>query len=217
MKIEKVQRHTLKVLSALLAVSLWFYILNSESIEIEKKLPINYILPKGMVMVSFSEKEVTLKLKGSKAFISNIFSKKEKFKVDLNPYYQTTGKNFKVKFYATAVEVPFGVEVLDISPKETQVELDQLAMTSVPLKVQMIGELPIGRKLKEFHLMPENVLLSGPIEILKSVTKVETVPLNMALLNKDEGSFILQPTPLDPRIMINDNQKLKFMYKTFKK
>lgn len=217
MKIEKIQRHTLKVLSMLLAVSLWFYILNSEPIEIEKKLPIEYILPQGMTMVSISEKEVTLKLKGSKAFISNIFSKREKFKIDLKPYYQTNGKNFRVKFYLNSIEVPFGVDVLDISPKETMVELDQKGMTTVPIKVQMIGELPKNRRLKEFHLSPDTVMLFGPIELLKRINKVDTIPLNMSLLTKDEGSFILQPTPIDPRINIDENQKLKFIYKTIKK
>ena len=92
MKIEKVQRHTLKVLSVLLAVSLWFYVLNSEPIEVEKKMAVKYVLPKGMVMTSFSEKEVTLKIKGSKAFVENIFSNNEKFVVDLNPYFQNFPK-----------------------------------------------------------------------------------------------------------------------------
>jgi YbbR domain-containing protein len=214
LKKEKLQRHTLKILSILLAVSLWFFVLNSEPVEIEKKLPLKYILPKGLVLLNFSEKEVTLKLKGSKAFITNVFNNKEKFTVDLNPYYKSLGKSFKVKLYSTSVEVPFGVDILDISPKEVAVELDQQAMTELPVKIQFIGDLNRDRKLKEFHLIPDRLMVSGPIDVLKNINKVETVPINLNLLNKDEGNLIIQTSPLDPRIKFEENVKIKFNYKT---
>jgi YbbR domain-containing protein len=169
-----------------------------------------------MVMVSFSEKEVTLKLKGSKAFVTNVFSKREKLTIDLNPYFKSIGKSIRLKLYSTSIEVPFGVEILDINPKETIVELDQKGMTELPVKVQMFGELPKDRKLKEFHLSPDSIMLSGPIEILKSITKVETAPINLNLLNKDEGNFLLQPLPMDPRLKIEENDPIKFYYKTKK-
>ena len=113
MKRETAQRHSLKIIAIFFAVSLWFYVLNSEPVQIEKKLSINYITPKGYMVASLAEKEVTLKIKGSKAFIQNIFTNKEKLNVDLNPYFVSSGKSFKVKFYVSDVTVPFGVEVLD--------------------------------------------------------------------------------------------------------
>lgn len=216
MKKESLQRHTLKILSILLAVSLWFYVLNSGPVEIEKKLPINFKLPQGMAMVNFSEKEVILKIRGPKAFIANVFSNKEKYTVDLNPYYQTNGKSFRVKFYASSIEVPFGVEILDISPKETLVELDQKGMTELPVKVQFIGDLNKDRKLKEFHLNPPAIVVSGPIEILKKMNKVDTAPLNLLMLNKDEGTIILKTAPIDPRLNLDESVNLKFQYKTKK-
>lgn len=216
MKVEKIQRHTLKVLSILIAVTLWFFVLNSEPIEIEKKLPINYIIPKGMVMVSFSEREVTLKLKGSKAFVRNIFTKKEKYNVDVTPYYQSTGKNFKVKFYTTAIEVPFGVEILEVSPKETVVELDQKGLTELPVKIQFFGETPKDRKIKDLKLTPDSLMVSGPMEMLKRISRLDTAPVNLSLLNKDEGSLTLQLAPVDPRFKIEENEKIKLYFRTRK-
>ena len=214
MKRETAQRHSLKIIAIFFAVSLWFYVLNSEPIQIERKLTINYILPKGFAISSLSEKEVTLKIKGSNAFIKNIFSNKEKLNVDLNPYFTSSGKSFKVKFYASDVSVPFGVEILDISPKETSIELDRNVIMEVPIKILYIGDAPKDRRIKEVFTEPKKIMISGPIEILKSVSKIETTPFNLALFNKDEGSTTVALGDLDPRLKFEENSKIKIRYKT---
>ncbi|MGZ3788013.1 MAG: CdaR family protein [Bacteriovorax sp.] len=214
MKREQAQRHSLKVIAIFFAVSLWFYVLNSEPVQIERKLAINYVVPKGYAIASRSEKEVTLKIKGSKAFIQNIFSNKEKLNVDLNPYFVSSGKSFKVKFYASDVSVPFGVEIQDISPKETFIELDRMEMMEMPIKVQYIGDAPKDRKIKEVDIIPKNVMISGPVEILKTVSRLETAPVNLALFNKDEGAMSVSLTDLDPRLRYEESPKIKLRYKT---
>lgn len=214
MKRETAQRHSMKIIAIFFAVSLWFYVLNSEPIQIERKLTINYIIPKGFAIASLTEKEVTLKIKGSKAFIQNIFSNKEKLNVDLNPYFVSSGKSFKVKFYASDVSVPFGVEILDISPKETSIELDRKVMMEMPIKVLYIGDAPKDRKIKEVFIEPKNITISGPIEILKTVSRIETAPVNLALFNKDEGSTTVSLGDLDPRLKFEESPRVKLIYKT---
>lgn len=214
MKRETAQRHSLKIIAIFFAVSLWFYVLNSEPVQIEKKLTINYILPKGYTIASLSEKEVTLKVKGSKAFIQNVFSNKEKLNVDLNPYFVSSGKSFKVKFYASDVSVPFGVEIIDLSPKETTIELDRMVMVEIPIKVQYIGDAPRDRKIKEVLIDPQSIMISGPIEILKSISRLETAPVNLALFNKDDGSTTVSLADLDPRLKFEETPNIKLNYKT---
>ena len=214
MKRETAQRHSLKIIAIFFAVSLWFYVLNSEPVQIERKLAINYIVPKGYAIASLNEKEVTIKLKGSKAFIQNIFSNREKLNMDLNPYFLSSGKSFKVKFYASDVSVPFGVDILDISPKETFIELDHNVMMEMPVKVIYIGDTPRDRRVKEVIIEPQNLIISGPVEILKSVSKLETTPVNLALFNKDEGSRTVSLSDLDPRLKFEEVPKVTLKYKT---
>jgi len=214
MKRETAQRHSLKIIAIFFAVSLWFYVLNSEPVQIEKKLTINYITPKGYMVASLAEKEVTLKIKGSKAFIQNIFTNKEKLNVDLNPYFVSSGKNFKVKFYVSDVSVPFGVEVLDVSPKETAIELDRVVLMELPIKVQYIGDAPRDRKIKEVIVEPQNIMISGPVVILKSISRIDTAPVNLAFFNRDEGVMNLSLSDLDSRLKVEDSTKLKLKYKT---
>ena len=214
MKRETVQRHSLKVMAIFFAFSLWFYIINSEPIQVEKKLIINYIVPKGHTIANLSEKEVTLKLKGSKAFLQNIFSNKEKFNVDLNPYFISSGKSFKVKFYASDLVLPFGVEVVDLSPKDTMIELDRMVSIEMPIKVLYIGDAPKERKIKEVVISPRSVKVSGPLEILKTLSRIDSAPVNLALFNKDEGSTTVSLSDLDPRLKYEDAPNIKINYKT---
>ncbi len=214
MKRETAQRHTLKIIAIFFAVSLWFYVLNSEPMQIERKLAINYVVPKGYLIANLPTGEVTLKLKGSKAFIQNIFTNKEKLTVDLNPYFVSSGRTFKVKFYGSDVNVPFGVEIQDISPKETTIQLDRRELMELPVKVQYIGDAPKDRRIKEIVVIPQNVTISGPVEILKTVSRVETAPVNMGLFNKEEGTINVSLTDLDSRLKIEENSKIKIKYRT---
>jgi YbbR domain-containing protein len=214
MKRETAQRHSLKIMAIFFAISLWFYILNGEPIQIEKKLFINYIVPKGYTIASLNEKEVTLKLKGSKAFLQNIFSNKEKFNVDLSPYFISSGKSFKVKFYASDLSLPFGVEIIDLSPKDTAIELDRMVSIEMPIKVQYIGDAPKERKIKEVVISPQSVKVSGPLEILKSLSRIDSAPVNLALFNKDEGSTTVSLSDLDPRLKFEEESTIKINYKT---
>jgi YbbR domain-containing protein len=218
LKKETAQRHTLKITAFLFAISLWYYVLNSEAVEIEKKLPINFILPKGMLVLTPIHSEVTIKLKGSKAFVKNIFLNKEKLNIDLTAYYRPgtnqADKAFKVKIYPSDIAVPFGVSILDISPKELAIELDHKGLKEIPIKLQYIGALSNKRKIKELRVYPEKLMVSGPMEILRNLTVIETIPLNLALLNKDEGGVGLQIVEIDSRLKIEESVSMKVKYKT---
>ena len=84
----------------------------------------------------------------------------------------------------------------------------------LPVKVQYIGDAPKDRKIKEVVVEPQNVMISGPVVILKSVSRIETAPVNLALFNKDEGAMNLSLSDLDPRLKVEDSTKIKLKYKT---
>lgn len=213
MKLEKTQRHTLKIISIFFAVSLWFYVLNSEPIELEKKLGIEFVLPKGYAISNLTERQVTLKLKGSKAFIGNVFSNEEKLSIDLNPYFKKYGKNFKVQFHPSQISVPFGVDVLEMNPREAHVELDRLVQMEVPVSVQYIGSVPYDRKFLELSVEPPNVMITGPIEVVRKISKVATNPVNLSNVDRDDGTISLRLEEIDPRLHFEEKPRIKLRYK----
>lgn len=213
MKLEKAQRHTLKIIAIFFAVSLWFYVLNSEPVEIEKKIQIEYLLPKGFAISSLTENHLTLKLKGSKAFIGNVFTNKEKLIVDLNPYFQKFGKNFKIQYHPSQINVPFGVDILDMHPKDANIEIDRIAQLEMPIRIQFIGNLAYDKKFKEVSTSPQSILVRGPIDIIKKISRVDSTPINLSTLVKEEGSLTLSIEDLDPRLIYDEEIKVKVIYK----
>jgi YbbR domain-containing protein len=214
LKLEKAQRHTLKIIAIFFAVSLWFYVLNSEPVEIEKKIQIEYLLPKKMSISSLNEKNVTLKLKGSKAFIGNVFTNKEKLIIDLVPYYNKFGKNFKVAFHPSQITVPFGVDILELHPKETVIELDKLVREEIPIEIEYIGNMAYDKKFKEVSVEPKTLLVEGPAEVLKKISKIKAAPINLSIIDKEEGTVFLSLDEIDHRLLYDLNKKIKVKYKT---
>lgn len=213
MKLEKAQRHTLKIIAIFFAVSLWFYVLNSEPVEIEKKIQIEFILPKGYAISSQTERQLSLKLKGSKAFIGNVFSNKEKLSIDLNPYFKKFGKSFKVQYHPSQITVPFGVDILEMHPKEANIEIDRLVQMQLPVKVLYIGNMAYDKKFKEVHVEPESVMVSGPIDVIKRLSRVETTPVNLSTVDKEEGTLTVPLDELDSRLMYEETPKVRLKYK----
>ncbi len=213
MKLEKAQRHTLKIIAIFFAVSLWFYVLNSEPVEIEKKIQIEFQLPKGYAISSQTERQLTLKLKGSKAFIGNVFSNKEKLVVDLNPYFKKFGKSFRVQYHPSQITVPFGVDILEMHPKEASIEIDRLVQMQLPVKVLYIGNMAYDKKFKEVHVEPENVMVSGPVDVIRKLSRVETTPVNLSSVDKEEGTLTVPLDELDSRLMYEENPRIRLKYK----
>jgi YbbR domain-containing protein len=195
------------------AVSLWFYVLNSEPVEIEKKIQIEFLLPKGFAVSSQTERQLQLKLKGSKAFIGNVFTNKEKLVIDLNPYYKKFGRNFKVLYHPSQISVPFGVDILEMSPKEATIEIDRLVQMELPVKIQYIGNMPYDKKFKEVEIDPPNIMVSGPIEVIKKLSRVETDPVNLSSIDKEEGTITVPLEELDSRLSFAETPRVKLKYK----
>ena len=216
MKLEKAQRHTLKIIAIFFAISLWFYVLNSEPVEIEKKIQIEFTIPKGYAISNQIEKQLTIKLKGSKAFIGNVFSNKETLSVDLNPYLKNYGKNFKVKYHSSQISVPFGVDILEMAPKDSWIELDRLVQVELPVKIQYIGSITNDKKFVETAIEPQAILVSGPIDVLRKLSKVNSYPVNLSTIDNDDGSLTLNLEELDSRLKYEEDAMIKLNYKVEK-
>jgi hypothetical protein len=63
-------------------------------------------------------------------------------------------------------------------------------------------------------LLPDKIMISGPIELLRNINYVETIPLNLSLLNKDDGVLGVQMVEIDSRLKLEEATALKVKFKT---
>lgn len=214
MKLETAQRHSLKIIAIFFAISLWFYVLNSEPEEVERRVEVEYILPNNMAFANVVEKQLNVKIKGSKAFISNVLSNNEKLVVDLKPFYEKFGKNFKVTHYHSQINVPFGVEVLEIVPKNTWIELDKVIQVELPIKIHQVGIIPPTVRLNIKSIEPDSVRVSGPMSLIKKIGHVKTYPVDLSTnIDKfDDMSLNLSLEDLDSRLKYENHSQVTFKY-----
>jgi YbbR domain-containing protein len=206
----KTNRHILKFFALFMAITLWFYVLNSEPIEVEKRIALVFIPPVDMAVNVEVPKVVRVKIKGSRSFVQNLNYKNEKLFIDLKnyPYQQET---FAVTFDPLMVPVPLGVEVLEVLPPQIVLSLDREIKKIVPVRAKLVGvknsEIQLVKKL----LVPKEMMIRGPREAIKKIGVLYTRPIDISLL-KDEGQMKVSLEAIDSRVQLEGKEEVEFSY-----
>ena len=56
-------------------------------------------------------------------------------------------------------------------------------------------------------------MVSGPIDVIRKLSRVETNPVNLSSIEKDEGTLTVPLDELDARLMYAETPKVKLKYK----
>lgn len=196
---ERVRRHLLKLLAVLFSFCLWFYVLNSESLEVEVKLPLVLIPPTGMAISELPPSEVLVKVKGSRAFVRNLFNDNEKVFINLKRRGSKTNNGTFVKILPSDIPHPLGVQVTQILPAELTIKMEKRKTKKLALKPFLVGEVPSQLELLKYELVPSSLKVSGPRKLITSLSSLETSPIDLQKLEGD-GRIKVLLKELDPRL-----------------
>ena len=202
--------HLLKFISLVMSVTLWFYVLNSEPLELERKIPLVLIPPAGKAVNVQVPDNITVKVKGSRAFVKNLFFQKEKVFLDIKKYPHEQ-ETFAVTFDSTMIPVPFGVEVLEIKPEQIMLSLEKEIKKYVPIRVKLVGEVSKDLRLVKRDHEPKQILIQGPRSVLKKIGQLSTIPLDLSTL-EGEGFLKVPLEGIDERVLVKDKVDILFKY-----
>ncbi|MBT7608879.1 MAG: YbbR-like domain-containing protein [Bacteriovoracaceae bacterium] len=209
---KQISNHTLKLISLFFAITLWFYVLNSAPIIIEKKIPLNLKLPKGMAISNIVDQEITVKLKGSRVFMRNIFNQNTFIFINLKKYIiSKSKKEIDLKLGPADIPVPFGVEVLDISPKNLNLKLEKLVKKTVKIVPTLVGEVGQEFKMIKESLVPSKLEIEGPKSIVKAIKSISTTAIDISALQKS-GELKVAAIDIDSRLSIVTKEPIYFQY-----
>ncbi|MCR9204785.1 MAG: CdaR family protein, partial [Halobacteriovoraceae bacterium] len=150
------------------------------------------------------------RIKGSRAFVQNLDFNKEKVIVDLRdyPYNQET---FAVTFERSMVRLPFGVEVLELTPKQVVLSLEREIRKKIPVRVRTVGEVGKDLKLVSKEYSPREFMIRGPYSILKKTTILNTIPIDLSVL-EGSGELQLPLEKMDSRILVEEKRNVELSY-----
>ena len=115
-----VENGSYKLVALLVTLILWVTILGRRDVLMTLDLPVEYLLPKGLVIEQVLERKVIVTVSGTRSALRRFQNNRTSIMVDLT---QNPPGSYKAKILSHHVDVPFGVKVISVTPSEFNVTL----------------------------------------------------------------------------------------------
>ncbi len=203
-KLPIINKHLLKLISFVFAVILWFFVLSSRPIEVDYVLPISFESPIGKGISSLLDKNIKLKLKGSRIYIKNYINEQNLINLKLDKKNKVSKNKYKFSLATDSFHLPFGVSVVDFSPKEILVEVDKIIYKKVPVKLNLRNDLNEKYRILGSSVSPSEVMIQGPRNTMRKISHILTDPIPLSDISSDKLMKVKLET-LDSRISFKEN------------
>lgn len=188
---------SLKIISLLFAIVLWFYIIQVQAPEIErniKDVPVLFtqqaeLKSRKLMLINDKEYSVDLKIRGQRKFLQDLDNTDVAVSADVGNIYSTGTHTIH-----TSVAVPYGnVEVLNQNPSLVTVTVDEIVEIEKELIVETIGEPKKGYVIGNTKTNPETITIKGAKTIVGGVDHARVL---IDVTDKDEDISTVQVVEL---------------------
>lgn len=180
------QNWTLKLMSLVFALMLWFFIMGERRLEVNYRVPLELQnLPKELMVANEIPSMVDVRISGPRTLLLKVSPNDISITVDL------TGLNPGLSSFRRLEErlnLPSGLRVTRLSPSFVDVRLERIQQKTVPITVLLTGEPLKGFMVGTVRALPDQVAIEGAESELKNVTDVTTDGID---LNGVNSSFSL--------------------------
>lgn len=205
------EKFFLKIVSLIFGIFIWFYVLNSEPVEVEHRIPLAYLAPKGMSIAEILPRSVKVILKGPRSFVNALLKEERKVTLDLRSFSSVEGRAFDVFIDEGMIPFPLGVTVESITPSQLKVSFEKEIKKSVAIKVEFLGTLASELKLVRSEIFPKTIEIQGPRETLRKIGQIKIMPIDLNAL-QGNSELPIQLAELDPRVNLVNPQDIVFKY-----
>ncbi len=188
---------SIKIISVLFAIGLWFYIIQVQSPDIErtvKNVPVLFagqseLEDRNLMLINDKEYTVDLKLRGQRKVLQDLNSTQVSVSVDVGNLTATGTHSMR-----TTVAVPYGsVEVVNQSPSSVSVSVDEIIETEKEIKVKTTGEPAHGYSVGNTKIEPSSAKIRGAKSI---VGAVDHLFVSVDVSGKSEDISSVEPIEL---------------------
>ncbi|MBI4775786.1 MAG: hypothetical protein HY788_16710 [Deltaproteobacteria bacterium] len=171
------QNALLKVVSIVLAVILWMFVVGEERAEVGLSIPIELInLPPNLVITGDVERAVNVRVNGPRRLVRRLQTEPLHKTIDLSG---VRDGNVFFEIVPDSLLLPHGVEVVGISPDTIGIALERLSEKEAQILVLTEGKTEEGFAVDSITVKPEKVRIQGPSSALKNMHSVWTKPIRV--------------------------------------
>lgn len=185
-----------KLFSLVFATMLWMTVATQTSSEIGMDLPIEYRnIPQELEVTGDAINVVHVRLRGASNVIRGISPQDIATTLDLANI--RPGERV-VPLTAQNVSVPFGVEVVRVSPSRVRLNLERTLTRTLPVVPTIEGAPARGFKIDQVLVQPKTVEVQGPENRMQGMASIPTAAVNVegARANLKEVVDLDPPDPL---------------------
>jgi YbbR domain-containing protein len=165
----------LRVVSVLLALSLWFAVASEKSAEAPVTAPIEYRnVPDKLEVIGEVPRSVEVWVRGAPGLVERVRSGEVYVQVDLQG--AAAGAR-TVHLLTRDIHVPYAVTAVAVRPASFSLTLDSSVQRTVPVKARMQGEPAKGFRVVALRSEPAQVVVAGPQSRLAKLDSVDTQPV----------------------------------------
>ncbi len=194
-----VHNFSLKLISLLLAVGLWFVVARDPIAEVETRVPIEFHnLPENMEIDSANFTEAQIRVRGPERIIRRL--RPSDVHVEVNLAGVRPGQR-TFDLTARQVRLPQDVDVVQIIPGQFQLSFDTLLNRTVTVRPRVTGSFATGLRISQVIADPPNLAIIGPRRRVEAVETAITDPVDASgIVNR--ATFITQAYVPDPLIQV---------------
>ena len=169
-------RHlSLKVLSVVLALLLWMVVSGEEIVERGLRVPLELQqIPTGIELLGDVPTTADVRVRGASGTLSRLGTGDVIAVIDLRT--ARTGRRL-FPLGPEQVRVPFGIEVVQVTPSAVAIAFETSATRRVPVVPAVDGRPAPGFVVGQLTAEPRSVEVIGPESAVKRVTEVLTEPV----------------------------------------
>ena len=167
----------LKVISLLVAAVLWLAVSGQSTVERNIRVPLEFEnVPDTLEIVGDTPGSVDVRLRGSSGNLARVVQGDVVAAIDLSNARPGT-RIFDLR--ASEVRVPFGVQVVQVTPPTISLEFEYSGQKVVPVSPVIEGEPETGFVVGRITTSPATVQVLGPIGRLQALSEATTEPVRV--------------------------------------
>jgi YbbR domain-containing protein len=168
---------SLKAVSLVLAVVLWFVIAGERSSERGLTAPLELQnFPKDYELTGDLLDSVEVRLRASPGIIHRLSAGDVSAQIDLAG--ASEGEHI-VHLTPQTIRVPFGVEVVKVTPSIVTLNFERTLQRTVPVRPRLLGRPPSGYEVAEITSDPPEVRIAGPKSRVQEIESAFTEPVSV--------------------------------------
>jgi YbbR domain-containing protein len=182
-----------KGMALIMAIALWFYAVSKHTGDIKEDIQLTINAPPGLTIMDISSDIVTVGLSGPQNIIDKISDmlkdNKIKARFDIPDINDVEDDNFKrtIRLTKRNFNFPREIRLNSLVPNEIEITLGRLESKYVKVQIQKNGTPALGYEINSEFFYPREVLVTGPVNILKEADTINTSVINIRGITSEQN------------------------------